>query len=46
VRLVSARFEGLGRLAQHRLVYQALGELMGREVHALALDTRAPSELG
>lgn len=45
LRLVSARFEGLTRVEQHRLVYRALGEWMGREVHALALDTRAPSEL-
>jgi BolA protein len=44
LRLVSARFEGLTRLEQHRQVYEALGSMMGREIHALALDTRSPSE--
>ena len=43
-RIVSAEFEGKTRLEQHRLVNEALGELFGREIHALALTTRAPSE--
>ena len=45
VRLVSARFDGLARMEQHRLVYQVLGEMMGGAIHALSLDTRASSEL-
>ena len=46
VAIVSAAFEGKSRLEQHRMVYDALGSMIGREVHALALDTRAPSESG
>ena len=42
VRIVSEHFRGVSRLAQHRLVYRALGSRVGREVHALALDTSAP----
>lgn len=38
VRLRSARFAGLGRVARHRLVYDALGTLIARGIHALALD--------
>jgi BolA protein len=38
VRLRSARFAGLGRVARHRLVYDALGILIARGIHALALD--------
>jgi BolA protein len=38
VRLRSARFTGLGRVARHRLVYDALGLLIARGIHALALD--------
>lgn len=38
VRLRSARFAGLGRVARHRLVYDALGLLIARGIHALALD--------
>jgi BolA protein len=36
--LRSARFTGLNRLARHRLVYDALGNLSARGIHALALD--------
>ena len=42
--LVSAEFEGRSRLEQHRLVNEALREMFGDEVHALGLETRAPSE--
>jgi BolA protein len=44
VRIVSARFNGLSRLARHRLVYDALHDLIARGIHALAIDARAPGE--
>lgn len=44
VRLVSPRFAGLGRVARHRLVYDALRSLMPQGIHALAIDARAPGE--
>ena len=44
VRIVSARFEGLSRVARHRLVYDALHSLMPRGIHALAIDARVPDE--
>ena len=37
-------FAGLGRIAQHRLVYDALGNDVGGAIHALALSTKVPSE--
>lgn len=40
----SAAFAGLGRVQRQRLVYQALGELMQSQVHALAMETKAPDE--
>jgi BolA protein len=40
----SAAFTGLNRVARQRLVYKALGELMQHQVHALAMETRAPGE--
>jgi BolA family transcriptional regulator, general stress-responsive regulator len=43
--IVSARFAGKPVRERHRMVYGALGELMGREVHALAIAARAPDEL-
>jgi BolA protein len=44
VRIVSTRFQGLGRVARHRLVYDALHSLMPRGIHALAIDARVPDE--
>lgn len=40
--IVSDRFAALGLLARHREVYAALGDLMTTDIHALAIDARAP----
>ena len=42
--LVGAAFEGLRPLARHQLVYRALGERMGREIHALSIEAYTPQE--
>ena len=42
--IVSAEFEGKSLLDRHRLVNEALRDLIGREIHALGLKTHAPSE--
>ena len=44
VRIVSAAFAGKSALARHRAVYEALGDLMQTDIHALAIDARAPEE--
>ena len=41
--VVSAAFAGKSRVAQHKLVYEALGGRMGGELHALQLTTAAPN---
>lgn len=38
VRIVSGRFEGMPRLARHRLVYAAMGDLMETDIHALNIE--------
>lgn len=43
VTIKSASFVGLAPLARHRLVYAALGDLMGQGIHALSIDARLPS---
>ena len=43
--VVSGEFEGRRSLARHQLVYRALGERMGGEIHALSLHTCTPAEL-
>ena len=42
-RIVSTAFAGLPRVRQHQLVYASLKGKMGGELHALALETSAPS---
>jgi BolA protein len=44
VRVTSERFNGLSRVARHRLVYDSLRSLIPRGIHALAIDARAPDE--
>lgn len=41
--VVSAQFAGKPRVAQHKLVYAALGHRMGGELHALQLTTAVPT---
>jgi acid stress-induced BolA-like protein IbaG/YrbA len=42
--LIGAAFEGLRPLARHQLVYRALGERVGREIHALSIEAYTPAE--
>jgi BolA protein len=43
--IVSDRFAGQPVVARHRMVYEALGELMQHPIHALAITARSPEEL-
>jgi len=45
VRIVSARFAGLERIARHRLVYDALGDLMETDVHALSIEAKSSDSI-
>lgn len=42
-RIVASAFSGLSRVRQHQLVYAALKGQMGGALHALALETSAPT---
>lgn len=44
VRIVAGCFAGRNRVARHRLVYDALGPLAPRGIHALAIEALAPGE--
>ncbi|WP_448670271.1 BolA family protein [Pseudoxanthomonas mexicana] len=46
VRITSVAFAGKAPLARHRAVYAALGEMMQTDIHALAIEARAPGEAG
>jgi BolA protein len=42
--IVSARFEGRSAVERQRLVYAALADEMGREIHALSMQTLTPAQ--
>ncbi|MEE4329432.1 MAG: BolA family protein [Wenzhouxiangella sp.] len=45
VRVVSPVFHGLTRLARHRRVYAAMGELMTSDIHALTIEAVPENEV-
>ncbi len=42
--LVSAAFAGKNTVARHRLVYDALGDMMRGPIHALAINALTPDQ--
>ena len=45
VTIVASCFKGLNTLARHRLVYEAVGDLMRKEIHALSIQAFSAEEL-
>ncbi len=45
VQIVSSQFDGKRALQRHRMIYQALGELMETDIHALRIEAFAANEL-
>jgi len=43
--VVTSAFAGKRRLQRHQLIYAALGERVGREIHALSIRALTPDEL-
>jgi BolA protein len=44
VTVVSEKFSGQSPVQRHRLVYDAIGDLMQTEIHALGINAQAPEE--
>ncbi len=44
VLVVSDKFRGQSAIKRHRMVYQAMGELMQTDIHALTIETFTPDE--
>lgn len=42
--IVSTAFEGKSPLQRHRMVYDALGEMMLTDIHALSIRAMTPAE--
>jgi len=43
--IVSAAFAGKPTVARHRMIYQALGDLMQNPIHALSISAKEPGEI-
>jgi len=44
VTIVSDQFSGVNRIARHRMVYDALGDFLDSNIHALRINAYSPSE--
>ena len=44
VRVVAPQFEGLASVERHRLVYGAVRDIIGGDLHALSIETLTPGE--
>lgn len=44
VKVISTRFARLSTLERHRMVYQAVNDLMPGEIHALSIQALTPEE--
>ena len=44
VRIVADAFRGKAPLARHRMVYDAVGDLMQTDIHALSIEARAAED--
>jgi len=42
IHVMSERFVSKSRIQQHQMVYQALGERVGKQLHALSIRTSLP----
>lgn len=43
--IVSAAFSGQNTVMRHRMIYDALGEMMQTEIHALSIKAFSPEEI-
>ena len=45
VSITSSHFSGKSQIMRHRLIYQALADLIPNKIHALSIQAQAPDEL-
>ncbi len=45
VNIISTRFTDLSTMQRHRLVYDAVGDLMQKGIHALSITAKTPEEV-
>lgn len=45
VMIVSPQFQGKNAVQRHQMIYQALGDMLKNEIHALSIQALTPDEL-
>ena len=45
LRIVSSAFTGQTTVSRHRMIYDALGDMMRQQIHALSITAQAPEEV-
>jgi BolA protein len=45
VRIVSEAFQGKNLIQRHRMIYDAVDDLLHTEIHALSIQAKTPQEL-
>ena len=45
VTIVSPQFQGKNPVQRHQMIYQALGDMMKKEIHALSIQAFTPDEV-
>lgn len=43
--VISEDFDGKSAIERHRMIYNALGDAIGKEIHALSINAKTPQEL-
>lgn len=43
--IVSNDFEDRTQIERHRMIYSALGDAMGKDIHALSINALSPNEI-
>ena len=43
IRIVAEAFRGVAPIVRHRRVYEAVGDLLETDIHALAIEARPPA---
>ncbi|MEQ1629939.1 MAG: BolA family protein [Gallionella sp.] len=45
LQITSPDFTGKSKMTRHRMIYSALAEMMERDIHALTIEAKTPSEI-
>jgi BolA protein len=43
--IISESFDDKSKIERHRMIYSALGDVIGTDIHALSINARTPSEI-